>query len=141
MIFLFTLFCNPGILYFLTLLPSFLRVLVIFEQYSGKVKAMFINIIFQSLVRKTYVQGILTKIIYKELTWLSFSRSVVSDSLPLHELQHTSLPCPSPSPGLCSNSCPLSLYNHLILCHPLLLLPSIFPSIRVFSNESVLHIR
>ena len=32
-------------------------------------------------------------------------------------------------------------YNHLILCHPLLLLPSIFPSIRVFSNKSVLHIR
>ena len=31
--------------------------------------------------------------------------------------------------------------NHLILCHPLLLSPSIFPSIRVFSNESVLHIR
>ena len=31
--------------------------------------------------------------------------------------------------------------NHLILCHPLLLLPSIFPSIRVFSNEWVLHIR
>ena len=31
--------------------------------------------------------------------------------------------------------------NHLILCHPLLLLPSIFSSIRVFSNESVLHIR
>ena len=31
--------------------------------------------------------------------------------------------------------------NHLILCHPLLLLPSIFPSIRVFSKESVLHIR
>ena len=31
--------------------------------------------------------------------------------------------------------------NHLILCHPLLLLPSVFPSIKVFSNESVLHIR
>ena len=31
--------------------------------------------------------------------------------------------------------------NHLILCHPVILLPSIFPSIRVFSNESVLHIR
>ena len=31
--------------------------------------------------------------------------------------------------------------NHLTLCHPLLLLPSVFPSIRVFSNESVLHIR
>ena len=32
-------------------------------------------------------------------------------------------------------------FNHLILCHPLLLLPSVFPSIRAFSNESVLHIR
>ena len=32
-------------------------------------------------------------------------------------------------------------FNHLILCHPLLLLPSIFPRIRVFSNQSVLHIR
>ena len=31
--------------------------------------------------------------------------------------------------------------NHIILCHPLLFLPSIFPNIRVFSNESVLHIR
>ena len=31
--------------------------------------------------------------------------------------------------------------NHLVLCYPLLLLPSIFPSIRVFSSESVLHIR
>ena len=31
--------------------------------------------------------------------------------------------------------------NHLILCHPLLLLPSVFPSIRVFLNESALHIR
>ena len=35
----------------------------------------------------------------------------------------------------------LTSYNHLILCHPLLLLPSIFPSIRVFSNESILCIR
>ena len=33
------------------------------------------------------------------------------------------------------------LSNHLILCHPLLILPSIFPSIRVFSNESALHIK
>ena len=32
-------------------------------------------------------------------------------------------------------------YNHLILCHPLILLPSVFPSIRIFSNESMLHIR
>ena len=36
-----------------------------------------------------------------------FSRSVVSDSLRSHGLQHARLPCPSPSPGVCSNSCPL----------------------------------
>ena len=67
------------------------------------------------------------------------------DSLRPHELQHARPPCPSPSPGVYPNSCPLSWMvkpsNHLILCHPLLLLPSIFPSIRVFSNESALHIR
>ena len=36
---------------------------------------------------------------------------------------------------------PVMPSNHLILCHPLLLLPSVFPSIKVFSNKSVLHIR
>ena len=57
-------------------------------------------------------------------------------------MQHARLPCPSPSPRAWSNSCPLSRWsNHLILCHPLLLLPSIFPSIRVFSGESVLGSR
>ena len=47
-------------------------------------------------------------------------------------------------PGACSHSCSfesLMPSNHLILCQPLLLLPLIFPSIRVFSSESVLHIR
>ena len=73
-----------------------------------------------------------------------WSRSVVPSSLQPHGLQHVSLPCPSLSPWVCSNSCPLSwwlhLTGHLILCRPLLLLPSIFPSIRVFSNESALCI-
>ena len=49
---------------------------------------------------------------------------------------------PSPTPGACSNSCASVMpSNHLILCRPLLLLPSIFPSISIFSHESVLHIR
>ena len=52
-----------------------------------------------------------------------------------HGLQHTRLPCPSSTYGAYSNSCPS---NHLILCHLLLLLASIFPRIRVFSKESVL---
>ena len=60
------------------------------------------------------------------------------DSLWCRGLQHVRLPCPSPTPEVYSNSCPLSWWYHLILYHPLLLLPSIFPSIRVFSNESIL---
>ena len=43
---------------------------------------------------------------------LQFSRSVMSDSLWLHGLQHTRLPCPSPTPGACSNSCPSSWCCH-----------------------------
>ena len=46
-------------------------------------------------------------------TVLLFSHSVVSNSLQPHGLQHTRLPCSSPSPGACSNSCPLSWW-----CHP-----------------------
>ena len=45
---------------------------------------------------------------YNKVILLLFSHLVVSYSLRLHWLQHTRLPCPSPSPGACSNSCPLS---------------------------------
>ena len=68
----------------------------------------------------------------------------MSASLQPQGLQHARPPCPSPIPRACSNSCPLSWWCHptiIILCHPLLLLSSIFPRIRVFSNESVLCIR
>ena len=65
----------------------------------------------------------------------------MSDSLQPHGLQHSRPPCPSPTPRVYPNSCPLSWWCHLILSRSLLLLPSIFPSIRVFSNESVLCIR
>ena len=69
----------------------------------------------------------------------------MTDSLWPHGLQHAKLPCPSPTPGAGSYSCPSSQWcqpsNHLIHCCPLFLLPSIFPSIRVFSRELVLHIR
>ena len=71
-----------------------------------------------------------------------FHRSVMSNSLQPHGLQHARLPGPSLSPGACANSCPLAMpSNHLILCHPLLLLLSVFPSIRVSSSELVLRVR
>ena len=68
----------------------------------------------------------------------------MSNSLRPHGLQHTRLPCPSPIPRAYSNSLSIESVmpsSHLISCHPLLLLPSVFPSIRVFSNESALRIR
>ena len=74
---------------------------------------------------------------------VQFSCSVMSDSLQPHELQHqaslsiTNSQSP-PKPMSIELAMPS---NHLNLCHPLLLLPSIFPSIRVFSNESALPIR
>ena len=73
-----------------------------------------------------------------------FSCSVVCSSLRPHGPQHARLPCSSPTPRVLPKLLSIESVmpsNHLLLCHPLLLLPSIFPSIRVFSNESVLHIR
>ena len=80
------------------------------------------------------------------ITWRCCCCCSVIQSRPTlqpHGLQHIRLPCPSPSPRACSNSCLLSLW-----CRPtisfhrhLLLLPSIFLSIRVFSNESAPCIR
>ena len=77
-----------------------------------------------------------------EVFSVQFSRSVVSDSLRSHEPQHT-----RPSLSITNSQSPpkpmsvesVMPSNHLILCRPLLLPPSIFPSIRVFSNESAVR--
>ena len=58
---------------------------------------------------------------------VQFRRSFVSDSLQSHGLQHARLPCPSPTPGAYSNSCPLSRW-----CHPTIS-SSVSPSPRAFS--------
>ena len=73
---------------------------------------------------------------------VQFSCSVMSNSFRPHRLQHARLPSPSPTPGAYSNSCPLNRW-----CCPTIsssVVPfslSNFPSIRVFSNESLHHIR
>ena len=76
---------------------------------------------------------------------VQFSCSVMSDSLWPHGLQHTRPPCLSIINywSLLKLMTIISVMpsNHLIVHHPLLLPPSIFPGIRVFSNESVLHIK
>ena len=69
----------------------------------------------------------------------------MSNSLRPHESQHARPPCPSPTPGVHSDSRPsiesVTPSSHLILCYPLFLLPPIPPSIRGFSNESTLRMR
>ena len=67
----------------------------------------------------------------------------MSDSLRPHESQHARPPCPSPTPGVHANTSIGSVMpsSHLILCHALLLLPPIPPSISVFYNESTLCMR
>ena len=86
--------------------------------------------------------SVLFFIVYIGISSVQFSCSVVSGSLWPHEPQHARIPCPSPTPSPPKSMSIESVMpsNHLILCHPLLL-PSTFPRIRVFSNESVLHIR
>ena len=68
----------------------------------------------------------------------------MSNSLRPYGLQNGRIPCSSPTPGAFSKLMSIELVmpsNHLILCHPLLLLPPIPHSIRVFSNESTLRMR
>ena len=73
---------------------------------------------------------------------VQLSRSVVSDSMWPHGLQHMRLPCPLPTPRVKHMSIVSVMPSkHLILCRPLLFSPSVFPSIRVFSSESVICIR
>ena len=79
---------------------------------------------------------------YVSVQFSSVAQSCLT--LRLHESQHARPPCLSPTPGVYSNSMSTESVmpsSRLILCRPLLLLPSIFPSIRVFSNESGLRIR
>ena len=74
---------------------------------------------------------------------LLFSHSVVSDSLGLHGLQHTRIPCPSLSPGACSNSCPSTWWYHATISSSVVPFSSCLKSfpVSVFSNESALHIK
>ena len=80
---------------------------------------------------------------YEQINSVQVSRSVMSNSSWPHGPQHARPPYPSPTPGVYLNSSPLNWWCHPTISssRPLLLLPSIFPSIRVFSNESALHIR
>ena len=124
---------------------------VLISEFISFLKDVFLTFKFLCWVyrsvstHKTTLEG--TLIVgrhFKKLHLVQFSHSVMSDSLRPHELQHARPPCPSPTPGVHPNLTSVESVmpsNHLILCHPLLLLPSIFPSNSVFPNESALCIR
>ena len=82
------------------------------------------------------VRGTMRKVGVQNHCCCSITKSC--PTLQPHGLQHSRLPCLSPSPRVCSNSCPLSQWYHPTISSRLLLLllPSIFPSIRIFSNAS-----
>ena len=68
-------------------------------------------------------------------SWTQFSCSVMSDSLQPHGLQHTRLPCPSPTPRVYSNSCPLSQW-----CHPTIsssVIPFPFPTLNLPQHQGL----
>ena len=111
------------------------------------VNTVFLNWFKSSLIFFHQCMYLIFKVIWTGIfvsTSVQFSHSVMSDILQPHGLQHSRTAF-----SITNSQSLLKLMsiesvmpsNHLILCHPLLLLPSIFPSIRVFSNELVLHIR
>ena len=117
---------------------------ILFESEVTQLCPTLCNPLDCSLLGSSVIGILHARILEWVVVVLLFSRSVASDSLRPHGLQHTRLPCPSLSPGICSNSCPLSWWCYLTIsssADPLLLLPSIFHSIRVFSNKSSLCIR
>ena len=72
-------------------------------------------------------------VVVQSLSSVQFSHSVMSDSLWPHELQHARPPCPSPTPRVYSNSCPLSRW-----CHPTIsLLPSSPPALSLFQHQGL----
>ena len=82
--------------------------------------------------------------IWKYAYQYQFSGSVMSNSLQPHGLQHSRLPCPSPTPRACSNACPLSKWCHPTISasvNPFSSHLQSFPASGSFNNESVLRMR
>ena len=120
----------------------------IFLKHSGRFSGLLDDVghtvscwrVIKKKITDSKFCGYCSSINVLKISSVQFSRSVVSDSLRPHESQHARPPCPSPTPGVHSNSRPSSPWCHPAISSrcPLLLLPPIPPSIRVFSNEFLL---
>ena len=98
---------------------------------------------FELLPASNWEVQILININYSIFNSVQFSRWVVSDSLRPHGLQHARPPCPSPTPGVHSKTCPSSRWCHPAISSSVVPFSSCpqSPNIRVFSNESTLRMR
>ena len=93
------------------------------------------SVLLQHLVCPTITTGhTMLNILFSSV---QFSRRVMSDFLQPHGLQHSRLPCPSPTPGACSNSCPLSRWCHLTISSSVAPFSSCLQSLP--ATESVTH--
>ena len=114
--------------------------------FTESIHFLFINLLPHIFTKVTFyilVTFCFYRIFYidSQFSLVQFSRSVMSDSLQPHELQHTRPPCPSPTPGVHPNPCPLSHWCHPTISSSVVPFSSCPPSIRVFSNELALRIR
>ena len=110
---------------------------VVMIQWNRAVKLSFMR----GRAHDEFVEPLI--VCFPDISSVQFSSSVVSDSETPWTAAHQASLSITNSQSLFKLKSIESVMssNHLILCHPLLLLPSIFPSIRVFSNDSALHIR
>ena len=109
---------------------------------STTLKYMSLNQICLCNSVKRWTQS--TRVFFHTQKLLQFSHSVVSNSLWPHGLQHTRPPCPSPTPGVYPNSCPLSLWCHPIISSsvvPFSSCPQFFPASGSFQISQLFHIR
>ena len=98
-----------------------LNLVLLFVQWSGVMKKKFFFFSFRKCAFACWLHHFLTTWPWENhsgfyICSVQFSHSVMSDSLWPQGLQHTRLPCPSPTPRACSNSCPLRQW-----CHPTIL--------------------
>ena len=113
--------CHPtvssSVIPFFSFLQSFLALgyfpVSQFFASGGQLEIQLRHHSFQWIFRTDFLKNWLVWFLHLPFSSVQFSRSVVSDSLRPHELQHTRPPCPSPTPGVHPNSCSLSRW-----CHP-----------------------
>ena len=131
---------HTGLSHCTVIFPSVFVLFLLMQLFTVCFMSSFLLLSSYGLRTKCYpVSELMNTYISSWLEKQLLSRSVVSNSLRSYGLQHARLPCLSPSPGVCSNSCPLSPWWHPTISSSVVPFSSClqsFTSIRLFSSES-----